>query len=84
MHKVMLVAAALVAGAAGVSQTAAAQDVNPKAATEQQQAASDEMKATGMVTKADEQTRQITIGDKTFLMPEESGERQCSRRWAPR
>jgi Cu/Ag efflux protein CusF len=69
----MLIAAALATGAVGVSQTAAAQDVNPnKAATEEHQAATDEMKATGMVTKADEQTKEITIGDKKFVMPDES------------
>jgi Cu/Ag efflux protein CusF len=73
MRKMMLIAAALATGAVGVSQTAAAQDVNPnKAATEEHQAATDEMKATGMVTKADEQTKEITIGDKKFVMPDES------------
>jgi hypothetical protein len=67
MRKIMLIAAALVAGAVGVSQTAAAQDVKPKAAAE-------EMKVTGMVTKADEQTGQITIGDKTLVMEGGEGE----------
>ena len=67
MRKIMLIAAALVAGAVGVSQTAAAQAVKPKAAAE-------EMKVTGRVTKADEQTGQITIGDKTLVMEGGEGE----------
>jgi hypothetical protein len=47
--------------------------VNPnKAATEEHQAATHETKATGMVTKADEQTKEITIDDKKFAMPDES------------
>jgi hypothetical protein len=29
--------------------------------------------ATGLVTSADPQTHEITIGDKTFVMPEEGG-----------
>jgi Cu/Ag efflux protein CusF len=74
MRKMMLIAAALATGAVGVSQTAAAQDVNPhKAATGEQQAATDEMEATGMVTKADEQTKEITIGDKKFVMSDQAG-----------
>jgi ethanolamine utilization protein EutP (predicted NTPase) len=73
MRKIMLIAAALSVGAVGVSQITAAQDVNPKkAATGENQATTEEMKVTGMVTKADEQTGEITIADKTLVM--EGGE----------
>jgi hypothetical protein len=74
MRKMMLIAAALSAGAIGVSQIAVAQDVNPeKAATGEQQAATDEMKVTGMVTEADQESKEITIGDKTFVMSDQAG-----------
>ena len=67
MRKLMLVAAALAAGAVGLNETAAQQ-------TQQQgQAAEEAMKVTGMVTETDETTHEITIGDKTFVMPEQSG-----------
>jgi hypothetical protein len=72
MRKIMLIAAALVASAVGVSQTAAAQAVNPKAATEEKQAATEEMKVTGVVTKADQHKREITIGDKSFVLSNEA------------
>jgi hypothetical protein len=65
MRKLMLVAAALAAGAVGLNETAAQQA--------QQQASEEEMKVTGMVTEADDQTNEITIGDKTFVMPDEAG-----------
>jgi hypothetical protein len=75
MRRIMLIAAALFAGAVGSSQTAAAQDVKPKvAATGEKQAAAEEMKVTGVVTKADEQTGQITVGDKTLVMEGGEGE----------
>jgi hypothetical protein len=64
MRKLMLVAAALAAGAVGLNGTAAQQV---------QQQGTDEMKFTGMVTEADQQTKEITIGDRTFVMPEEGG-----------
>jgi hypothetical protein len=64
MRKLMLIGAALAAGAVGLNETAAQQT---------QQQATDEMKVTGMVTEADETTHEITIGDKTFVMPEQSG-----------
>jgi hypothetical protein len=74
MRKIMLIAAALSAGAIGVSQIAVAQDVNPeKATTGEQQAATDEMKVTGMVTEADQETKEITVGDKTFVMSDQAG-----------
>jgi hypothetical protein len=38
----------------------------------QQQAAADEMKVTGMATEADETTKEIKIGDKTFVMPDQA------------
>jgi hypothetical protein len=65
MRKIMLVAAALTAGAVGLNQTAAQQS--------QQQGAQEEMKVTGMVTEADEQTNEIKIGDKTFVTPYKAG-----------
>jgi ABC-type phosphate transport system substrate-binding protein len=58
MRKVMLVAAALTAGVVGLNETAAA---------------AEDMKVTGTVTEADKTTNEITIGDKTFVMPEEAG-----------
>ena len=74
MRKIMLIAGALSAGAIGITQIAVAQDVNPKkAATEQKQAAAEAMKATGTVTKADEQSKEITIGDKKFVMSDQAG-----------
>jgi hypothetical protein len=73
MHKAMFVAAAVVAGAVGVSQIAVAQDVNPKkAATEEKQAATEEMKVTGDVTKADLQKGEIRIGDQSFVLANEA------------
>ena len=67
MRKLMLIAAALAAGAVGLNETTAQQ-------TQQQgQAAEEDMKVTGMVTEADKSTNEITIGDKTFVMPDEAG-----------
>jgi hypothetical protein len=60
MRKMTLVAAALAAGAVGISQFV-------------YQAAAEEMKVTGIVTKADEQSQQITVGDKTFDMSDQAG-----------
>jgi hypothetical protein len=65
MRKIMLVAAALTAGALGLNQAMAQQT--------QKQGSAEEMKVTGMVTEADQQTNEITIGDKKFVMPEEGG-----------
>ena len=65
MRKLMLIAAALAAGAIGLNGAAAQQT--------QQQGSAEEMKVTGMVTEADQQTKEITINDKTFVMPEEGG-----------
>ena len=65
MRKLMLIAAALAAGAVGLNDAAAQQT--------QQQGSEEEMKVTGMVTEADDQTNEITIGDKTFVMPDEAG-----------
>jgi hypothetical protein len=80
MRKITLVAAALAAGALTLPY-AAAQDVQHPPGEEQegtdsqqaQQEATDEMTVTGMVTGADQETKEITIGDKTFVMPEEGG-----------
>ena len=60
MRKIMLVAAALAAGAVGINQLV-------------EQAAAEEMKVTGKVTEADQQTKQITVGDKTFDMSDQAG-----------
>jgi hypothetical protein len=64
MRKLMLTAAALAAGAVGLNQAAAQQT---------QEQATEDMKVTGMVTDADKTTNEFTIGDKTFVMPEQSG-----------
>ena len=64
MRKLMLTAAALAAGAIGLNHAAAQQT---------QEQATEDMKATGMVTEADKTTNEITIGDKTFVMPDEAG-----------
>ncbi len=55
MRKMMLVAAALAAGAV------------------ERSAAAGEMKVTGKVTEADQQAKQITVGDKTFDMSDQAG-----------
>ena len=69
MRKLMLSAAALAAGAVGLNGVAAQQTQQQGS----QQGSAEEMKVTGMVTEADQQTKEITIGDKTFIMPEEGG-----------
>ena len=56
MRKIMLVAAALAAGAVGMALRRA-----------------EEMKVTGKVTEADQQAKQITVGDKTFDMSDQAG-----------
>jgi len=69
MRKLMLIGAALAVGAFGLNQTLAEQ-------IEQQgdeQAAEEDMKVTGMVTEADQQTKEITIEEEKFVMPEEGG-----------
>jgi Cu/Ag efflux protein CusF len=65
MRKLMLIATVLAAGAAGLNEGAAEQD--------QQQSAGDEMKVTGMVTEADQTSKEITIGDQTFVMRDQAG-----------
>ena len=60
MRKVVLVTAALAVGVVGINQLV-------------YQAAAEEMKVTGIVTKADEQSKQITVGDKTFDMSDQAG-----------
>jgi hypothetical protein len=64
MRRLMLMAVALAAGAVGLNQAAAQQT---------QQQGTGEMKVTGMVTEADQQTKEITIGDKTFVMSDQAG-----------
>lgn len=65
MRKLMLVATALAAGAIGLNQAVAQQS--------QQQATEEDMKVTGMVTEADQQTNEITIDDQKFVMPDTAG-----------
>jgi Cu/Ag efflux protein CusF len=65
MRKLMLIAAALAAGAVGLNGTAAQQAQN--------RGSMDEMKVTGMVTEADQETKEITIDDKTFVMSDQAG-----------
>ncbi len=80
MHKAMLLATALAAGALTIPY-AAAQDVKHPpaegAGTDSQQAqqgaAQEGMQITGVVTAADPQTQKITIEDQTFVMPKEGG-----------
>ena len=82
MRKITLLAAVLSAGALTLPY-AAAQDVQHPPGEEQQgtdsqrvqqEGAGEEgIKVTGLVTSADPQTHEITIGDKTFVMPEEGG-----------
>ena len=69
MRKLMIMAAALAAGAVGMNDTAA-QQVQQQG---QEQSAEEGMKVTGMVTEANETTSEITVGDKTFVMPDEAG-----------
>jgi hypothetical protein len=62
MRRLMLMSAALVAGTLSL-QGASAQQQDPNAG----------MKATGTVTEADEDMKEITLGDQTFVMPEQAG-----------
>jgi hypothetical protein len=62
----MLVGAALAVGAFGLNQTSAQQ-------AQQQGGAEEDMKVTGMVTEADQESKEITIEDQKFVMPEEGG-----------
>lgn len=66
MRKLMLIGATLAVGALGLNQTLAQQQGS-------EQAAQGDMKITGMVTEADEQTKEITIEDEKFVMPETAG-----------
>jgi hypothetical protein len=69
MRKLMLIGAALTVGALGLSQTLAQQVQQPS----NEQEAQEGMKVTGMVTEADEQTKEITIENQKFVMPAEGG-----------
>jgi hypothetical protein len=80
MRKLMLVAAALAAGALTLPYATAQDAQHPPGEEEEgtdsqqvQQEATDEMKVTGMVTEADQETKEITIGDKTFVMSDQAG-----------
>jgi hypothetical protein len=80
MRKLTLVAAVLAAAALTLPYATAQDAQHPpgeeEAGTDSQQVQqepTDEMKVTGIVTEADRETKEITIGDKTFVMPEEGG-----------
>jgi hypothetical protein len=62
----LIVVAALLAGGAFALDGAAVQQA-------QGQSSEEEMKVTGMVTEADQDTKEIQIEDETYVMPEESG-----------
>jgi hypothetical protein len=65
MRKLMLIGAALAVGAFGLNEALAQH--------KQQGGAEEDMKVTGMVTEADQQTKEITIDDQKFVMPDEGG-----------
>jgi hypothetical protein len=69
MRKLMLIGVALAVGAFGLDQTLA-QQVQQQG---EEQAGEEAMKVTGMVTEADQQTKEITIEDETFVMPDAAG-----------
>lgn len=69
MRKLMLVAAALAVGAFGPDQALAQQAQQQGSG----QAAEEGMKVTGMVTEADQETKEITIEDEKFIMPDGGG-----------
>jgi hypothetical protein len=80
MRKLTLVAAVLAAGALTLPYATAQDAQHPPGEEEQgtdsqqvQQEPTDEMKVTGMVAEADQDSNEITIGDKTFIMPDEAG-----------
>lgn len=65
MRRLLFILVALAAGALALHEAPAQQD--------QQQTPTGEMEVTGIVTEADEETREITINDQTFVMPEGGG-----------
>ncbi len=65
MRRLLFILVALAAGALPLNQAVAQQD--------QQQTSNSETEVTGIVTEADEETREITVNDQTFVMPEEGG-----------
>jgi hypothetical protein len=73
MRKLMLIGAALAVGAFGLNQTVAQQVQQQGDEQAAEQAAEEGMKVTGLVTEADQQTKEITIEDETFVMPDAAG-----------
>jgi hypothetical protein len=81
MHKAMLLATAVAAGALALPYAAAQDVAHPPAEKEgtdsqqvQQKGSGEEgTQVTGMVTAVDPQTQKITIEDQTFVMPKEGG-----------
>jgi hypothetical protein len=64
MHKIMLIAALLAVGAFTLHGATAQQE---------KQASEEGIKVTGMVTEADQETREITINEQTYVMSKEGG-----------
>ena len=62
MRKFLLMTAAVATGALALIGTTAAQAA-------QQTAANEDMKATGLVTKVDQDKHMITVDKQTFMMP---------------
>jgi hypothetical protein len=65
MRRLLFILVALAARALSLNQAVAQQD--------QQQTSNGEKEVTGIVTEADEETREITVNDQTFVMPEGGG-----------
>jgi hypothetical protein len=65
MRKLMLTVAALAAGALSLNAATAEQ--------QQAQQGQADMKVTGMVTEVDQDSNEITIDDKTFIMSDTGG-----------
>jgi Cu/Ag efflux protein CusF len=73
MRKLMLIGAALAVGAFGLNPVVAQQVQQPADEQTAEQAGNEDMKVTGMVTEADQQTKEITIDDETFVMSDQAG-----------
>lgn len=73
MRKLMLIGAALAVGTLGLEQAVAQQVQRQADEPTAEQAGTEDMKVTGMVTEADEQTREITIDDEKLVMPATAG-----------
>lgn len=72
MRILMLMAAALAAGALALNGAAAQQTQQEQQAQPAEQG-EEGMKVTGMVTEVDEDTNEITVDGKTFIMSDSGG-----------